>query len=47
MEQDIDDNQLDFKFSVGLMGESNGGKISISHYFYTGKSFEQSPIYYL
>jgi Ras-related protein Rab-18 len=44
MEQEIDINKLDFKFSVGLMGESIGGKTSISHYFYTGKSFEETAI---
>ena len=40
----IDINNLDFQFSIGLMGDSDGGKTSISHYFYTGESFEQSPI---
>ena len=44
MEKEIDINKLDYRFSVGLMGESAGGKTSIAHYFYTGKSFEQSPI---
>ena len=33
----IDVNLLDYKFSVGLMGESAGGKTSIAHYFYTGQ----------
>ncbi len=43
MEEEIDINKLDFKFSVGLMGESLVGKTSILHYFYTGK-FEQNLI---
>jgi GTPase SAR1 family protein len=34
-----DINQLDYTFSVGLMGESAGGKTSIAHYFYTGSSY--------
>ena len=33
----LDINLLDYKFSVGLMGESAGGKTSIAHYFYTGQ----------
>ena len=36
-EKDIDIKNLDFNFSVGLMGESAGGKTSIAHYFYTEK----------
>ena len=36
-EELIDINLLDYKFSVGLMGESAGGKTSIAHYFYTGE----------
>ena len=43
-EKNIDINKLDFQFSIGLMGETNGGKTSISHYFHTGQSFEESPI---
>jgi Ras-related protein Rab-18 len=43
-EKKIDINQIDFQFSIGLMGESNGGKTSISHYFHTGETFEESPI---
>jgi len=43
-EKKIDINKIDFQFSIGLMGESNGGKTSISHYFHTGQSFEESPI---
>ena len=43
-EERIDITKLDFQFSIGLMGETNGGKTSISHYFHTGESFEQSPI---
>ena len=39
-----DTHKFDLKFSVGLMGESAGGKTSIAHYFQTGKSFEESPI---
>ena len=35
----IDVNLLDYKFSVGLMGESAGGKTSIAHYFYTGEYY--------
>ena len=36
-EEIIDINLLDYKFSVGLMGESAGGKTSIAHYFYAGE----------
>ena len=43
-EKKIDINKLDFQFSIGLMGESNGGKTSISHYFHTGESYEADPI---
>ena len=43
MEEEIDINKLDFKFSVGLMGESAVGKTSILNYFYKGK-FEQNPV---
>ena len=43
MEEEIDINKLDFKFSVGLLGEGDVGKTSILHYFYTGK-FEQNSI---
>ena len=38
MEKEIlDINKLNYKFSVGLMGESAGGKTSMAHYFYTGE----------
>ena len=40
----IDINDLDFKFSVGLMGESIGGKTSIAHYFYTGESIVDNVV---
>ena len=43
MEEEIDINKLDFKFSVGLMGEGAVGKTSILHYFYTGK-FKQNSL---
>jgi len=43
MEEEIDINKLDFKFSVGLLGEGDVGKTSILHYFYTGK-FKQNSI---
>ena len=45
LDKEIKDiNNFDLKFSVGLMGESNGGKTSIAHFFKTGKPFENSPI---
>ena len=38
MEKEIKDiNLIDLNYSVGLMGESDGGKTSIAHYFYTGE----------
>jgi GTPase SAR1 family protein len=40
----LDINLIDYKFSVGLMGESAGGKTSIAHYFYTGEYFGPNSI---
>ena len=40
----IEIKDLSYQYSIGLMGESNGGKTSISHYFHTGQPFEGRPL---
>ena len=34
--KDITQNSFDYEFSIGLMGDVNVGKTSITHYFYKG-----------
>jgi len=41
-EKKLDIHKLDFQFSMGLMGETNGGKTSIIHYFQTGEPFNSA-----
>ena len=45
----IEKNNIDinkyFQFSVGLLGEYNSGKTSISHFFRTEESFEIDPLH--
>ena len=43
-DKNIVPKDLCYQFSIGLMGESAGGKTSITHYFQTGKSFVINPI---
>lgn len=43
-EKNIDIKDLNYQFSIGLMGEPDGGKTSITHYFHTGEPFEESPV---
>ena len=40
----IDLKEPYYHFSLGLMGETMGGKTSITHYFYTGKPAESTNI---
>ena len=41
-EKSISPKELGYLFSLGLMGETHGGKTSITHYFHTGESLENS-----
>jgi len=43
-EKKIDIHKIDFSFSIGLIGAGPCGKSSISYYFNTGQSLEESPI---
>ena len=38
----IEINKLSNQYSVGLMGETGGGKTSINHFFRTGKAMEKT-----
>ena len=40
----IEIKDLSYQYSIGLMGESNGGKTCITHYFHTGESLVNSAI---
>ena len=42
--KNLDLKDLNHQFSLGLMGESNGGKTCITHYFHTGESLVNSAI---
>lgn len=42
IEGSIEINEIDNQYSVGLMGETGGGKTSINHFFRTGKPIKDS-----
>ena len=42
IEGDIEISKIDNQYSIGLMGETGGGKTSINHFFRTGQSIENS-----
>ena len=39
--KDITQNSFDYEFSIGLMGDVNVGKTSITHYFYKGTPLKE------
>ena len=39
---DIEISKIDNQYSIGLMGETGGGKTSINHFFRTGQTIENS-----
>jgi GTPase SAR1 family protein len=42
IDSDIEISDIDNQYSLGLMGESGGGKTSINHFFRTGKAIEDT-----
>ena len=42
IEDNIDISKIDNQYSVGLMGETGGGKTSINQFFRTGKPLDNS-----
>ena len=42
IDDQIEISAIDNQYSIGLMGETGGGKTSINHFFRTGKFFEKN-----